>query len=139
MSQWAHITRNWEFPQAAPAWPVVMAAKQVNGRSWTKVPLYCVATFSVRCGLFKTETGKQQNMVDLRLLGLANSKHTACSIYHAPWFELFPDHCASWIWNSPSRRGLSSFHCGAPAVMKSGSHPENTMPWCDNRSQARQE
>jgi hypothetical protein len=33
MSQWAHITRDWECPQAAPAWPVAMAAKPINGRS----------------------------------------------------------------------------------------------------------
>jgi hypothetical protein len=57
MSQWAHITRNWEFPQAAPAWPVVMAAKLVNGKSWRKVPLLCMEAFSDKCSLEKMETG----------------------------------------------------------------------------------
>jgi hypothetical protein len=57
LSQWAHITRNWECPQAGPAWPVAMAAKPVKGRRWRKVPLLRVAAFSVKCGLGKTETG----------------------------------------------------------------------------------
>jgi hypothetical protein len=39
------------------AWPVAMAAKPVNGRCWRKVLLLCVAAFSVKCGLRKTEAG----------------------------------------------------------------------------------
>jgi hypothetical protein len=42
---------------AAPACPVAMAAKPVNGRSWRKVPLLCVQAFSNKCGLGKMEIG----------------------------------------------------------------------------------
>jgi hypothetical protein len=55
MSQWDHITRNWKYSQAAPAWPVAMAANAVNGRGCRKVPLLCVDDFSVKCGMGKTE------------------------------------------------------------------------------------
>jgi hypothetical protein len=56
MSQCAHITTTWECPEAAPAWLVARAAKPVNGRSWSKVPLLCVEAFSLKCVLFKMET-----------------------------------------------------------------------------------
>jgi hypothetical protein len=67
------------------------------------------------------------------------SKHTASPSYHAPRFELSTGHRATWIWNSPSRTGLSSSHYGASAVMNSGSHPEHTMSQSDNNRQARKE
>jgi hypothetical protein len=79
----------------------------------------------------KWRQGQQQNMVDLRSSGLGNSKHTARSKDHALLFELFTGLCATWVWNSTSRKDLSLSHCGASAVMNSGSHPEHMMSWFD--------
>jgi hypothetical protein len=89
--------------------------------------------------LVKQRQGQQQSMVDLSSSGLGNSKHTASPRFHAPWFELFTGLCATWVWNSWSRTGLFSSHCGVSAVMNSGSHPEHTMSRFDNSSHARQE
>jgi hypothetical protein len=83
--------------------------------------------------------GQQQNMIDLSFSGLGNFKHTASPCYHDPWFELSTGHFATWVWNSPSRTGLSSSHCGSSTVMNSGSHPEHTISRFDNSSLARQE
>jgi hypothetical protein len=79
----------------------------------------------------KWRQGQQWNMADLSSSGLGNSKHTASPSYHTPWFELSTGLCSTWVWNSPSRRDLSSSHCGVSAVMNSGSHPEhrNVKVW----------
>jgi hypothetical protein len=116
-----------------------MEAKPGNGRSWMKLPLLCVEAFSVKCGLQKMEPGQHQNIVDLSLSVLGNSKHTACPSYNAPWFGLSTSLCGTWVWNSPSRTVLSSSHCGAAVVKNSGSHPEHTMSWFDNSRHGRQE
>jgi hypothetical protein len=77
-------------------------------------------------------------MVDLTSSGLGNSKHMASTRYHAPWFELSTGLCDTWVWNSPSKTGLSSSHCGASAVMNSESDPEHMMSRFENSSHARQ-
>jgi hypothetical protein len=86
----------------------------------------------------KRRQGQQQNMVDLSSSGLANSKHTASPSYHSPWFQASTGICATWDWNSPSRTGLSSSHCGILAFMNSGSHPEHKMSQFDNSRHTRQ-
>jgi hypothetical protein len=73
-------------------------------------------------------------MVDLSPSGLENSKHTASPRYHAQWFELSTGLCATWVWDSQSRIGPFSSHCGAWAVMNSGSQLEHTMSHFDNSS-----
>ena len=139
MSQWAHITRNWKCSYAAPAWRVGMAGKPINGRSWRKVPLLLWKLSLLSVAWWKQRQGQQGHMVDMSLSGLGNLKHTANPSLHAPWFELSIGLSATLVWNSPSRTGLSSSHCGEPALMNSGSHPEHTMSQFDNSSQAKQE
>jgi hypothetical protein len=115
-----------------------MAGKLVNRTSWRKVPLLCVE-FSQLCVAWgKRRQGQQQNMFDLSSSGLGNSKHTASPSYHAQWFELSTGLCATWVWNSPSRRRHSSSHCCASAVMNSCCQPEHTMSRFDNSSHTRQ-
>jgi hypothetical protein len=72
----------------------------------------------------KWRQGQQQNMVDLSSSGLENSKHTASPGYHSPWFELSTGYGATWAWNSPSRKGLSSSHCGCISC-----HEFRVSPW----------
>jgi hypothetical protein len=127
MSQWEHISRNWECPSAAMAglllWQPSQSLEDAGGRcpyfDWK------LSQLSVACGKWRLE--QQQNMVDLSSSGLVNSKYTASSSYHAPWFEISTGICATCVWNSPSRTGLSSSHCAASAVMNSGSHPEHRI------------
>jgi hypothetical protein len=97
--------------------------------------LWKLCQLNMACG--KQRQGQQQNMVDLNSSGLGNSKHTASPGYHTWWFELSTGLCATWDWNSPSRTGLTSSHCGASAVMNSGSHPEHRMSRIDKSSHTR--
>jgi hypothetical protein len=84
-----------------------------------------LSQLSVACG--KWRQGQQPNMVDLSSSVFGNSKHIASPSYHAPWFYLATDLCATWVCNTPSRTGPSSSHCGTPAFMILGSNPEHTM------------
>jgi hypothetical protein len=87
----------------------------------------------------KWRQGKHQNIVQMSSSGLRNSKHTASPSYHAFLFEFSTGLFETLVWNSPNRTGLSSSHCGASAIMNSGSHPEHTMSRFDNSRHARQE
>jgi hypothetical protein len=116
-------------------WQPSQSMEEAGGRCSCFV--WQLSQLSVAWG--KRRQGEQQNMVDLSLSGLENSKHIATPSYHAPWFELSTGLCATWVWNSPSRTGLSSSHCGAWAVMNSGSHPVHTKSRFDNSSHTRQE
>jgi hypothetical protein len=139
MSQWAHITRTGKVPrQLLPGlllWQPSQSMEEAGGRCPCSV--WKLSQLIVDWG--KWRQLQQQNMVDLSSSGLGNSKPIASPSYHAPWFELSTGFCASWVWNSPSRTGLFSSHCGAWAVMNSGSYPERTMSQFDKSRHARQE
>jgi hypothetical protein len=139
MSQWVHITRTGSLHrQLLPSlllWQSSPSMGEAGGRCHCFV--WKLSLLSVACG--KWRQWQQQNMVCLSSSGLGNSKHTASPSYHAPWFKLSPGLCTSWVWNSPRRTGLSSSHCGASAVMNSGSHPEHPMSWYDDNRHAKKE
>jgi hypothetical protein len=99
--------------------------------------MWQLSQLSVACG--KQRQGQQENMVDLSSSWFWNCKHTARpSYYHAPWIELSTGLFATWVWNSSSRRHLFSSHCGALAVMNSGSHTEHKMSRFHNFCHARE-
>jgi hypothetical protein len=109
-------------------WQPSQSMEEAGGRC----PCFVWQLSQLTVGCRKWRQGQQQNMVHLNSSGLVNSKHSASPSYHSPWFELSTGLCATWVWNAPSRLGLSSTHCGASAVMNLGSHPEHTMSWFDN-------
>jgi hypothetical protein len=116
-------------------WQPSQSMKEAGG----KCPCFVwqLSQLSVTC--LKWRQGQQQNMVDLCSSGFRNSKHTSSPPYHAKWLKLSTGICATWVWKSPSRTGASSSHCGASAVMNSGSHPEHMMSRIHNSRHARQE
>jgi hypothetical protein len=97
-----------------------MVAIQSIGEARRRCPCFVWQLSQLRVFCCKRRQGQQQNMVDLSSSGLGNSKHTASPSYHAQWFELSINLCATWVWHSLSRRGISSPHCAASAVMNSG-------------------
>jgi hypothetical protein len=97
-----------------------MVAIQSMGEARGRCPCFLWQLSQLHVVYCKWRQGQQQNMVDLRSSGLGNSKHNASPSYHMQWFELSIDLCATWVWHSLRRTGLSSSHCGASAVMNSG-------------------
>jgi hypothetical protein len=82
-------------------WQPSQWKEEARGRSPCFV--WKLSQWNVACRIWRQ--WQPQNMVDLSSSGVGNSKHTASLSYHAPWFELSPGLCATWVWNSPSRTG----------------------------------
>jgi hypothetical protein len=108
-------------------WQPSQWKEEARGRSPCFV--WKLSQWNVACRIWRQ--WQPQNMVDLSSSGVGNSKHTASLSYHAPWFELSPGLCATYR--------PSSCHCGAWAVLNSGSHPEHKMSWFDNSSRRKNE
>jgi hypothetical protein len=131
ISQWGHGPWNLETPEAAPAWPVAMAAQPAKQEE---------AGGRCRCLLWKTS---QLSRVYQNGAGQARSTWViwthqnwgipffkASLSYHAPGMLVSIGLCAIWAWISPSRTGQSGPHCGTQAALISASHTDYLISWC---------
>jgi hypothetical protein len=106
MSQWAHCPWNLDSPEAAPPWPVSVAAQpatQDESRRRRSCLVWKSSQLSWAQGNRAGTAGAHGWPEHIRIWGFHSSPGSLC--YHAPWFGVSTGICALWAWISTSRKG----------------------------------
>jgi hypothetical protein len=127
MSQWDHSPWNMESPEAAPAWPVAIAAQPAKreaagGRCWKS----CVEDFSFNWVLGVQVTYDRSTRVTWAHQDWVIPFFTASVSYHATELLVSTGLCVIWAWISLSRTGQAS-RCDAQAALVSASNPDHVI------------